>query len=140
MKSYRALRAAVLLGGLAAWGCTSVREIPRADYARVSERHGVRIVTRDGLIYDFDSATFSQDSLTGVRHRNDLEGPVDQTVTFSMALGDVERITTRRVDWARTGLVGGTMLAGVLVAGLGASAAKPPEPGGSSGGGKGGIN
>jgi hypothetical protein len=54
---------------LAASSCTSLREIPRADYSAVPERKGVRVETRDGLVYDFDYAAFTGDSLTGYRHR-----------------------------------------------------------------------
>ena len=89
-------------------------------------------------MYDFDYATIGADSLTGFRHRADLEGPVDQTVNFRIALDDVEHLTARRFDWYRTTLVGGTALAAVLVAGLGVSAAKSGDGGTSSGGGGGG--
>ena len=140
MRRSRALSGAVLALWIAAGGCTTLREIPRADYPRVPERQGVRVETRDGLVYDFDYASFSPDSLTGFRRRSDLEGPADQIVSFRLALEDVEHITTRRLDWYRTGLVGGSVLAGVLVAGLGAAAAKPPEQGGNTGGGGGRIN
>ena len=136
----RALSAAVLGLWLAASGCTSLREIPRADYTTLPERKGVRVETRDGLVYDFDYAAFTGDSLTGYRHRGDVEGPVDQTVTFRIALDDIDHLTTRKLDWYRTGLVGGSMLAGVLVAGLGGQAPRPPETGGSTGGGGGRIN
>jgi hypothetical protein len=138
MKRSRVLSGAVLVFWLCASGCTTLREIPRSDYPRLPERHGVRVQTRDGLVYEFDYASFGPDSLTGYRQRSDLEGPVDQMVTFKMALDDIEHLTTRRLDWYRTGIVGGSVLAGVLVAGLGVAAAKPPEQGGSSGGGGGG--
>ena len=140
MKRPRAQSAAVLALWLAGNGCTTLREIPRSDYGQVQERHGVRVETRDGLVYDFDYASFTADSLTGYRQQSDVEGPVDQTVSFKLALDDIEHLTTRKVDWYRTGLIGGTVLATVLVAGLN-GAAKPAEPSStSSGGGKGGIN
>ena len=140
MRRSRVECAAVLALLLAGNGCTALREIPRADYAQVRERHSVRVETRDGLVYDFDYASFTADSLTGYRSRTEMDGPVDQTVALKLALDDVERLTTRKVDWTRTGLIGGTVLAGVLVAGLN-GATKPAEPSStSSGGGKGGIN
>lgn len=140
MRRSRVECAAVLALLLAGNGCTALREIPRADYGQVRERHSVRVETRDGLVYDFDYASFTADSLTGYRTRTEMDGPVDQTVALKLALDDVERLTTRKVDWTRTGLIGGTVLAGVLVAGLN-GATKPAEPSStSSGGGKGGIN
>jgi hypothetical protein len=140
MRCPRALSGAVLALWAASSGCSSLHELARSEYSTLPERRGVRVETREGLVYDFDYASFSADSLTGFRHRTDLEGPVDQTVSFSIALEDVDHLTTRRLDWYRTGLVGGSMLAAVVVAGLGVAAAKPNDPGGSSGGGKGGFN
>jgi hypothetical protein len=137
MRRSRAECAAVLALLLAANGCTALREVPRTDYGQIPERHGVRVETRDGLVYDFDYASFTADSLTGYRNRNELDGPVDQLVTLRLALDDIERLTTRRVDWYRTTLVGGTVLAGVLVAGLSGSS-KPAEPSSTSTGGGGG--
>jgi len=140
MKRSRALRGAVLISWLAAASCSTLREIPRGDYPLVAERRGVRVETREGLVYDFDYAAFSSDSLTGYRHRSDVEGPVDQTVSFQIALEDIDHLTTRKLDWYRTGLVGGSVLAGVLVAALGAGVAKPSEQGGGGSGGGGRIN
>ena len=136
MRSSRVRASAVLALWLLANGCTTLREIPRGDYAQLPERRGVRVETRDGLVYDFDYASVSGDSLTGVRHRNDIEGPVDQTVSFSIALDDIQQLTTRRFDWYRTSLVGGSVVAGVLVAALGVQAAKSDDGTPSSGGGK----
>lgn len=115
-------------------GCTSLREIPRSEFHQLPERRGVRVETRDGLVYDFDYATIEGDSLAGVRHRNDVEGPVDQTVSFRIALDDIQQLTTRRFDWYRTGLVGSSVVAGVLVAAIGAG----KSDGGSGSGGGGG--
>ncbi len=133
----RALSGAVLAVWLAASGCTTLREIPRADYHLVPERRGVRVETKDGLVYDFDYATVAGDSLTGFRHRSEVEGPVEQTATFQIALDDIQHLTTRRFDWYRTGLVGGSVVAGVLVAALGAQAARGQDPPGGGGGGGG---
>ncbi len=136
MSGSRSRASAVLALWLLANGCTTLREIPRGDYAQLPERRGVRVETRDGLVYDFDYASVTGDTLTGVRHRNDLEGPVDQTVSFSIALDDIQQLTTRRFDWYRTGLVGGSVVAGVIVAALGANNSKSDDGTPSSGGGK----
>jgi hypothetical protein len=95
-----------------------MRELPRSDYAALPERKGVRVETREGLVYEFDSATFDPDSLTGYRLRTEVEGPVDEVAMVKVALDDIVGLRTRRVDWVRTGLVGGAILAGVLAIGL----------------------
>ena len=48
MKPSRALSGALLGLWIAASGCTSLREIPRADYNTMPERKGVRVETREG--------------------------------------------------------------------------------------------
>ncbi|MCC6348054.1 MAG: hypothetical protein IT347_00485 [Candidatus Eisenbacteria bacterium] len=131
MTTSRWIRAAVLTFWTLSAGCTTLRELPRADYGASPERKGVRIETRDGLVYEFDRATYDADSLTGYRLRSELEGPVDELAVVRIALDDVTRMRTRRVDWYRTGLVGGGVLAGVLAVGL----AKAASNGGSSGSG-----
>ena len=115
-------------------GCTSLREIPRSAYAARPERQHVRIVTREGLTYEFDYATVTADSLIGYRRR-DTEGVVEDDATLRVALDDLQRVSTRKVDWYRTGVIGGGVLAAVLVKGL-AGSDKPVEPGDGSGGGK----
>lgn len=135
MARSRAVAGAVLALWLFANGCTTLREVPRSEYSQLPERKGARVETRDGLVYEFDYVEAGTDSLTGYRHRNDVEGPVEQTVVFRIAYDDVQSLSTRRLDWYRTGLVGGTLLAGVLVAGLGGSKDSGSD-GGSSGGGK----
>jgi hypothetical protein len=130
MRMSNSLRAVVLAAWVTANGCTAMRELPRADYAARPERKGVRVETREGLVYEFDSATFDPDSLTGYRLRADLEGPVDELATFRIALDDIAKLRTRSVDWVRTGLVGGAVLAGIIAIGL-----AQDDGGGESGGG-----
>jgi hypothetical protein len=130
----RAVAGAVLASWLLASGCTTLREVPRSEYTQLPERKGARVETREGLVYEFDYIEAGTDSLTGYRHRNDVEGPVESTAVFRIAYDDIQSLSTRRFDWYRTGLVGGTVLAGVLVAGLGSS---NNSSGGSNGGGGG---
>jgi hypothetical protein len=128
--------------GCALWllgaGCTSLREVPRGDYAAQPERHNVRIQTRDGLVYEFDVARVEGDSLLGFRERN-VEGQFPDMASHRVALEDIEKLSSRGVDWYRTGLVGGGVLVAVVVAGLNAASrnngdesssggTKPPIP------------
>jgi len=98
MRRSRAECAVVLGLLLAANGCTALREIPREDYGQVRERHGVRVETRDGLVYEFDYASFTADSLTGYRNRSELDGPVDQTVALRMALDVSQQQQARSLE------------------------------------------
>ena len=119
---------------LLANGCTSLREIPRGEYAAQPERRDVRIHTRDGLVYEFDYARVQGDSLIGFRRR-EVEGSFDEFGTARVALDDVDQLSSRGVDWYRTGLVGGGVLLAVIVGGLSAAGrGGNGEP--SSGGGK----
>lgn len=118
---------------LAAQGCTTLREIPRSEYDREPERRNVRIETREGLRYEFDFARFSADSVTGFR-RLDVAGPVDTYAEVSLGYEELSRLAMRRVDWYRTGLIGGGVLAAVVAAGLTATSGTDEDGGGSGGG------
>ena len=136
MTKTRALRLAVLAAWVAASGCMTVREVPRDDLASRSERRSVRVETREGLLYEFDYATFAHDTLTGYRSRADVEGPADQVAQFRIPFNELERVSTRQVDWRRTGMVGGGFVAGALAVGLRA-ANRHDNPPPTSPGGKG---
>ncbi len=131
----RILLAALWIAGS---GCTSLREIPPSDYAAQEERKHVRVETREGLQYEFDYMRVEGDSLVGFR-RQDVEGSFDEFATLRMSFDNVQKLSSRGVDWYRTGLVGGGVLAAVLIAGLSAAMAsddgesdggpgKPPDP------------
>jgi len=125
------MRVAVAAAWLAGGGCTAMRELPRGEYAAQPERENVRIETAEGLRYEFDHVRFGADSLTGFRRR-DTGGSFEEYDTFAMPLEGVSRLSVRRIDWMRTGLIGGAVVAGVLLAALGngseESAAAPVDP------------
>ena len=110
MTSQRAACIAVLTAWCAASGCTTLQEIPRTEYTALNERRSVRVFTRDSLSYEFDYATISGDSLVGFR-RNDVEdaGPVPEYTSLAMPLDNIEKLSARKVDWYRTGLIGHPM-------------------------------
>jgi hypothetical protein len=124
----------VLLAAAWLWtsGCTALREVPRAEYATRAERKHVRVETREGERFEFDVVQFSADSLTGTR-RLDTDGSFEQVDEMVLPLERVAKLEARRVDWYRTGLVGGVALAAVLAAAL----SQAGDNGGGSGGGPG---
>ena len=111
--SDRRWRCGTALMCLAACGCAVMRDLPRGDYARVPERHDVRIVTRGGEGYTFDRVQLAADTLTGYVRKN-VEGSFDEFATVRLGLDDVARMSVRSVDWYRTGVLGGVALAAVL--------------------------
>lgn len=132
----RAARLGVLCAWLASTGCMTLREIPRNEFTQHAERKGVRVETRDGLVYGFDWASFTGDTLVGYRNRPEAEGAVDQVTVVRVPFDEVQRLTARELDWQRTGLLGGGVVAGALAVGLRSSQQRPTQ-GGSSGTGKG---
>ena len=134
MRFHRGLRVAVCgLYLVTSSGCTSLREVPRGEYAALPQREHVRVVTRDGLLYQFDFAKFGADTITGYRQR-DTEGRVEEYATLEVPLENVEKLSTRQVDWMRTGIVGGVALIGILFGAYKATQANR-EGGESTGGG-----
>ncbi|MFN8588071.1 MAG: hypothetical protein U0704_09765 [Candidatus Eisenbacteria bacterium] len=114
----------VLVSFVLANGCTTMREVPRTELAAVAQRKGVRVVTRDSLVYTFDWATFDADSLTGYRERDELETTLQEVAVHRIALDDVQRLTARRVDWYRTGMLSGSIVVAAVAAGLTVTALK----------------
>jgi len=134
MTIHRTSRLAGALLLVAAQGCTTLREIPRGEYDREPERRNVRIETREGLQYEFDFARFSADSVRGFR-RLDVAGPVDTYAEIGLGYADLSKLSTRRIDWYRTGLIGGGVLAAVVAAGLTATNRNSGDDTSSGGGG-----
>lgn len=117
VRASRSLRVFMASSWLWAAGCTTLREIPPGSYARVDERKHVAVETRDGQQHEFDFARFGSDSLTGFTRR-DVEGEFDEYTTLAIQLEAVSKLSARRVDWYRTGLVGGALIAAVVVAAI----------------------
>ena len=128
----------LLLGVVVAGaGCTAMREVPRGDYAARPERQHVRIETTEGLHYEFDYVRVEHDTLTGFKER-DVEGPLAEISTVRIPLDDVRVLSTRQIDWYKTGLAGGIAVAAVIAAVITTSGGDIKQ-GGTSGGGKGGL-
>ena len=138
MKRAPVAAAVTLLIWCAASGCTTLQTIPRSEYATSSQRKAVRVLTRDSLSYEFDFAVVARDSLTGYR-RQEVGGLVPEYDSLVVALEDIEQLSARRVDWYRTGLIGGVGVLTVAGAGLAKSGAfdgRGPSGGSSGSGGR----
>lgn len=129
------LRRGWCVGMLLVWvggaGCTALREIPRAEYVERVGPRPVHVVTSRGDGLELESARIVADSLIGER-RLDVEGPIDEFEIVRLPLDDVASISTRRIDWYRTGMVG---LSAAVVIGVAAAKANSNGGGGSGDGG-----
>jgi hypothetical protein len=117
MKAHRGWHVVMLLAWVAGSGCTALREIPRSEYAARAQDRPIRVLTREGLNYDLDEAKVEADTLVGYRRR-DVQGPIDEFETVRLPLDAVATISARRIDWYRTGLVGGLSMAAIVVMAL----------------------
>jgi hypothetical protein len=129
----RVMRLSAVCLAVASAGCSSLKEIPRADYLARSDRRDVRVVTRDGLEYEFDYAHVQADSLVGYRSR-DVEGAFEDFAVLHIPFEDITRLSARRVDWRRTLLVGGGVVVTGVAAGLATAAASNTSKRESGGG------
>ena len=127
------LRWGMVLSWLAGSGCSSLREIPRSQYADHEQRRDVRVETGDGRVFEFDEVSVEGDTLTGYK-RQDTEGAVDDFASVRLGLGDVSKFSARSVDWYRTGLLSVAVLGIVVAAGLSISANNSSDSGNSGGG------
>ena len=127
-RGLRTLAVFVCLGAcLGATGCATMRELPRAEYAARLERKGVVVDTREGLHYRFDFARFGPDTLIGHRLR-DTEGAFEEYFTLAIPLEAVERLSVRRTNWLRSGLIGGGVVVAAAVAVVAGRQGTAPEP------------
>ena len=123
MKMSRGWHVLVLLAWSMGMGCTALREIPRAEYVGRAQGRPIRVVTREGLTYELDAAKVEADTLVGYRRR-DVEGAIDEFDTLRVPLAEVATISARRIDWYRTGLIGGLSMAAIVAVGVSLRAAK----------------
>lgn len=133
MTRQRAAALAALTVWCAASGCTTLQEIPRSEYTAADERKAVRVMTRDSLLYEFDYATVANDTLTGYR-RLDVSGAVPEYTSMILPLENIEKLSSRKVDWYRTTLIGGVGVLAVAGAGLAKNANSDRNSTGSPGG------
>jgi hypothetical protein len=121
---------------LLATGCTSLREVPPSEYLSRPERKHVRVVTRDGLEYEFDYAQVQGDTLVGFRER-DVGGVAADMATVPFTMEDIRSMRVRGVDWYRTSLIGGGLIAALVATGLATGNNGSEDDSGTSGGGGG---
>jgi hypothetical protein len=119
MKVRRGWQVVMMLAWVAGSGCTALREIPRSDYVARAQDRPIRVLTREGLSYELDEAKIEADTLVGYRRR-DVQGPIDEFDTLRLPLDQVATISARRIDWYRTGLIGGLSMAAIVAAALSA--------------------
>ena len=109
----RGSRRLAALGCLLAWGCSTMRELPRDQYAAKPERSNVRIETEAGAKHEFERIQVTADSLTGLSPRPS-EGNFNGYDATSMRLADVRKMSARMIDWYRTGLILGVGVAAAI--------------------------
>ena len=122
------LRILAALGWLGITGCTTLRELPPGSYAKAAERKRVEVDTRDGQHHEFKFARFGSDTLIGFVPGSN-EGQFAEYTEVAIPFESVAKLSVRRVEWYRTGLIGGATLTVVFLAALGRHTSAPqPEP------------
>ena len=132
----RAARLGLLCALLASTGCMTLREIPRRDFTARAERKAVRVETADGLVYEFDWASCTGDTLVGYRNHSEAEGPIGQVSVVHVPFAEIQRLTARELDWRRTGIIGGGVVGSAVAVGLRSAANRAGRTEGTSGSGK----
>ena len=110
-------------------GCSSLVQVPRAQFAAEPVRKNVLIRTESGQQYAFDRVDVTADSLFGTGYqqqtviRSDGETQVDEVATqVRLPLVDVTSLSERKKDWGRTTKWGvGALAAGAFVVAVGTS-------------------
>lgn len=116
-------------------GCSSLVQVPRAEFAAEPVRKNVLIRTESGQQYAFDRVDVTADSLYGVGYqqqtviRSDGETQVDEVATqIRIPLAEVTSLSERKKDWGRTTKWGvGALAAGAFVVAVGTSSSEDDE-------------
>ena len=116
-------------------GCSSLVQVPRAEFAAEPVRKNVLIRTESGQQYAFDRVDVTADSLYGVGYqqqtviRSDGETQVDEVATqIRIPLAEVTSLSERKKDWGRTTKWGvGALAAGAFVVAVGTSSGNDDE-------------
>jgi len=124
-------------------GCSSLVQVPRADFAAEPERKNVLIRTDLGEQYAFDRVNVTADSLFGTGYqqrtvvRSDGESQIEETATIvRLPLANITSLSEKKRDWSRTIKWGvGALAATALVVAVGTSSGNTDEakPGGGKG-------
>ena len=116
-------------------GCSSLVQVPRAEFAAEPVRKNVLIRTESGQQYAFDRVDVTADSLFGTGYqqqtviRSDGETQVDEIATqVRLPLAEVTSLSERKKDWGRTTKWGvGALAAGAFVVAVGTSSGNDDE-------------
>jgi len=116
-------------------GCSSLVQVPRAEFAAEPVRKNVLIRTESGQQYAFDRVDVTADSLFGVGYqqqtvvRGDGETQVDEIASqVRIPLVEVTSLSERKKDWGRTTKWGvGALAAGAFVVAVGTSGGTEDE-------------
>ena len=116
-------------------GCSSLVQVPRAEFAAEPVRKNVLLRTESGQQYAFDRVDVTADSLFGTGYqqqtviRSDGETQVDEVATqIRIPLVEITSLSERKKDWGRTTKWGvGALAAGVFVVAVGTSGGDEPE-------------
>ena len=124
-------------------GCSSLVQVPRADFAAEPVRKNVLIRTDLGEQYAFDRVDVTADSLFGTGYqqktvvRSDGESQIEETATLvRLPLANITSLSEKKRDWGRTTKWGvGALAATALVVAVGTSSGNTDEaqPGGGKG-------
>ena len=126
-------------------GCSSLVQVPRADFAAEPVRKNVLIRTDLGEQYAFDRVDVTADSLFGTGYqqktvvRSDGESEILETSTIvRLPLANITSLSEKKRDWGRTTKWGvGAIAATALVVAVGTSNGNTDQA--KPGGGKEGV-
>ena len=126
-----------------ATGCSSLAQVPRAEFAAEPVRKDVLVRTMEGEQYSFDRAVVSADTLTGTGYQqrtviqSDGQPSVEEIATqVQIPIERIASLQQKRRDWGRTAKWGlGAAGAAAFVIAVGTSSGEDPPAG--PGGGKG---